>query len=111
MAECGWPSLRCEVLAGAPGECRLRVAGEVDLATAPQLAGFLSAQIARAAPGARVALDLARVGFFSAAGVRVLLDAVELAGCRGVALVVEPVSSSAALVIALCGIADAVGPG
>lgn len=62
----------------------LAVAGEVDLATAPQLdtalAGLLSA--ARA----RVVLDLSEVTFLASRGIAVLIDAHERAVDRGVEL-------------------------
>jgi anti-anti-sigma factor len=60
------------------------VAGEVDLATAPQLdaalAGLLSAD------RARVVLDLSEVTFLASRGIAVLIDAHELALDRGVEL-------------------------
>jgi anti-anti-sigma factor len=62
----------------------LAVAGEVDLATAPQLdaalAGLLSAD------RARVVLDLSEVTFLASRGIAVLIDAHERALDRGVEL-------------------------
>jgi anti-sigma B factor antagonist len=103
------PGLRCAAVTRGPGEWLLRVSGEVDLSTAPRLAAFLTEELGGAEPGGRVRLDLARVGFFSAAGLRVLVGATELARRRDVALVLGPLSSSAALILALCGVDHAVG--
>jgi anti-anti-sigma factor len=106
----GRGNLCCEVVAREPDGCLLRVTGEVDIATAPRLAGFLSAELAGTAPGTRVRLDLGRVGFFSAAGVRAVVAALDQARCRDVELVLAPVSSSAALVLALCDVGGAAEP-
>jgi anti-sigma B factor antagonist len=103
--------LTCRVVARTPDERVLRVIGEVDLATAPRLTGFLLEELAAAPPGSSVRVDLAGTGFFSAAGVRALVVAAELARRRGVALVVDPVSATAALVLAACGIGVAAGTG
>jgi anti-anti-sigma factor len=109
MAEPGPGELRCEVVARAPHECLLRVAGEVDLATAQGLADFMAVELARAAAGCRVVVDLSRIVFFSAAGVRALVTAAEHAGRRDVVLVPHPVSTAVAAVLELCGVGLAVG--
>lgn len=56
------------------GVVRLAVAGDVDLATAPQLRTTLLATIDSAEPAHGVELDLADTTFLDAVGVRVLLD-------------------------------------
>lgn len=58
----------------------VRVAGELDLATSPQLASHLSALIR---DGDAISLDLARVAFIDLAGLRVLLEARRDAHARG----------------------------
>jgi anti-anti-sigma factor len=60
------------------------VAGEVDLATAPQLDTALAGLLA--APGPRVVLDLSGVTFLASRGIAVLLDAHERAVEREVEL-------------------------
>jgi anti-anti-sigma factor len=111
MAETGPGELRCEVVARAPDECLLRVSGEVDLATVSGLLDFLDRELAQAAAGSRMVVDLSGIVFFSAAGVRALLTAAEHAGRREVVLVPHPVSAQAAAVLELCGIELAVGTG
>jgi anti-sigma B factor antagonist len=51
----------------------LEVAGEVDMATAPQLADALAVQLAR--PVSAVVVDLARVTFLGSSGLAVLVTA------------------------------------
>ena len=55
---------------GADGQRSLRVSGELDIATAPQLATALEGELR---PGTRVMLDLADLTFIHAAGLRVLV--------------------------------------
>ena len=57
----------------------LRLEGELDLASAPEL----SSAVQQACTGAAqpVVLDMAAVGFFDSTGVRTLLEAQHLAGC------------------------------
>jgi anti-sigma B factor antagonist len=69
------------------GELSLQVRGELDLATAPQLARCLR----ELQPNAdRVCLDLTGVSFLDLSGLRVLLDARRDAGERGAQLRVVP---------------------
>jgi anti-anti-sigma factor len=62
----------------AAGVTLLRLEGELDLATAPEL----STAVQQALEGARqpVVLDMAAVGFIDSTGVRTLLEAQHLAG-------------------------------
>ena len=71
--------------ATTPGGARVvAVAGEVDLATAPQLDAALAGLLPAA--GSRVVLDLSEVTFLASRGIAVLIDAYERAVERGVEL-------------------------
>lgn len=66
------------------GTCVVAVAGEVDLATAPQLDAALTGLLS--AGRERVVLDLSEVTFLASRGIAVLIDAHERAVDRGVEL-------------------------
>ncbi|KAA2257903.1 STAS domain-containing protein [Solihabitans fulvus] len=68
-----------------PSVAVVKVAGEVDMLTAPTLAACLLAGLARWTPR-RLVVDLRRVGFLSVAGLGVLIEANEQAGARHVEL-------------------------
>ena len=68
---------------GAP---RLAVSGELDMATAPQLAAAIARD--ERDVGAPPVLDLSRLAFMDVAGMRVLLDAARRAKRAGGGLVV-----------------------
>jgi anti-sigma B factor antagonist len=71
-----------------PGHVLITVAGEIDIATAPQLRDRLAAL---AASGRRLVVDLAQVSFLGAAGLDVLAAAARQARARGGGLgVVSP---------------------
>ncbi len=65
---------------------RLAVSGELDMATAPQLAAAIAGD--ERSRGAPPVLDLSRLSFMDVAGMRVLLDAARRAKRAGGALVV-----------------------
>jgi anti-anti-sigma factor len=65
----------------------LVLSGEIDLCSRPSLAELLDAAMDGSCPG--VELDLAKVSFINAAGLRVLCDAYHLGVRRGVALTVR----------------------
>ena len=65
---------------------RLAVTGELDMATAPQLAAAIAAR--ERAYGEPPVLDLSGLGFMDVAGMRVLLDAARRARRAGTHLVV-----------------------
>lgn len=65
---------------------RLAVSGELDMATAPQLAAVIASD--ERDEGAPPVLDLSRLAFMDVAGMRVLLDAARRAKRAGGALVV-----------------------
>ena len=68
------------------GTPRLAVAGELDMATAPQLAAAIARK--EREEGAPPVLDLTRLVFMDVAGMRVLLDAARRARRAGQLLVV-----------------------
>jgi len=78
-----------------PDAVVLEVDGEVDLCTAPPLAAALDEHL-RARPGV-LRIDLGKVRFLGAAGIRVLLRAQRHAEAAGVHLVVDPGGSRAAV--------------
>jgi anti-anti-sigma factor len=73
----------------------VEVAGDIDLRTASRLEDALGEQL-RARPGV-LRLDLGRVGFVGAAGLRVLRRAHQVADATGVHLIVDPGGSRAAV--------------
>lgn len=64
-------SVQVEELTGADGWALARVAGELDVATAPKLREQLLAGIAKHGP--RVVLDLSEVGFLDSTGLGVIV--------------------------------------
>ena len=68
---------------------RIAVAGEIDLATAPQLKAVLLAAIEQLTPPRAVKVDLTEVTFMDARGISVLLAVREAARRRGVGFTVQ----------------------
>jgi anti-anti-sigma factor len=93
----------CARVTGPDGEPRVRVVGEVDLASAPLLRRFLLDELGRVAPGDRFLVDLGGIDFFSAAGLHVLEDVAGVAGERGAVLVLQPLSATVGFVLSACG--------
>ncbi|MEV7097392.1 STAS domain-containing protein [Amycolatopsis sp. NPDC051045] len=79
----------------SPDAVVVEVTGEVDLCTAARLAALLDEHV-RARPGV-LRVDLGKVWFLGAAGIRVLLRAQGRAEAAGVHLVVDPGGSRAAI--------------
>jgi anti-anti-sigma factor len=79
----------------SPDAVVVEVTGEVDLCTAARLADLLDEHV-RARPGV-LRVDLGKVWFLGAAGIRVLLRAQGEADAAGVHLVVDPGGSRAAI--------------
>ena len=71
-----------------PGIERVSIAGEIDMATAPQITDAVQNAIATEA--AQVLLDLVEVTFLDSTGIRTLLFAHRDAGEQGVLLRVDP---------------------
>jgi anti-sigma B factor antagonist len=92
-------------LAGAPG---VRVRGEVDMATAAELAAALDAAI-RDTPGAFV-VDLSETAFMDSSGLNVLLRARALLGRADRALVLVCPPGPARRVLEVAGIVDLLAP-
>ena len=84
-----------------PGYAVITVAGEVDIATAPQLGHHLAAL---AGCGRPVIADLDQVGFIDAAGLRVLAAAARQAAGSGGSLHVVSGRSQVRRVFALTGL-------
>ncbi|MGW6267631.1 STAS domain-containing protein [Streptomyces sp. NPDC055060] len=91
-------------IARAHGRITIRVAGELDVASAPVLAREL--QRAVEMPECRVVLDLSRVTFCGTDGVTLLLEARQRAVAAGGSLVVERAHSAVLHPLRLCGDAD-----
>ncbi|MCO1657013.1 STAS domain-containing protein [Pseudonocardia humida] len=100
----------CERVSAEGDERRVRVVGEVDLASAPRLRSLLLDELERVG-GGRFVVDLGGIGFFSAAGLHVLEDVAAAADGCGAELVLRPLSSTVALVLSSCdGALAAHGP-
>jgi len=92
----------------ADGSCRVRVAGEVDIAVQAQLAAALHRAIFDHA-ARRILVDLANLQFIDAAGVRVLSNAAADATARGVTLVVRNCLPLVDTVLRVTGLAERLG--
>jgi anti-anti-sigma factor len=90
------------------GRCRdtvtLAVAGDLDLATAPGLAGHLD--VAGEGEARRVVLDLREMTFMDSSGVALLLRATRRAQAEGWELTIAGTPDQARYVIELCGLQD-----
>jgi anti-anti-sigma factor len=93
------------VVCDADSACLVAVAGELDLASAPELARSLY-PLAR--PGAVVTLDLQNLAFMDLAGVRALLDARRVASAAGSSLHILSAGEGATRVLELTGTLDLV---
>jgi len=82
----------------------LVIRGEVDLATYDEVSRLLHEHLEVADGDLRI--DLSEVTFFSAAGVRALLEAADVARRRGVALRIDRLSRSAVMVLSASGAWD-----
>ena len=82
----------------------LVIRGEVDLATYDEVSRLLHEHLDVADGDLRI--DLSEVTFFSAAGVRALLEAADVARRRGVVLRIDRLSRSAAMVLSASGAWD-----
>jgi anti-anti-sigma factor len=86
----------------------LAVSGEIDLASVLSFTALLQRHLDRARPGERLDVDLSRVVFFSAAGLRALLAAGAAARRSGCELRVAALSPAVDHVLGLTGTRDAV---
>jgi anti-sigma B factor antagonist len=92
--------IRC--VAGDAGQAVVTVEGQVDLATAPQLAQAL----AQAQDGTvtQIVIDLTAVDFLDSVGVRVLVEAAREADQAGVSLIVQGAAGWVARVLEITGV-------
>lgn len=83
---------------------RIAVAGEIDLATSPQLRVVMLAAIDAAMPSGDVTIDLAHVTFIDASGVGVLVTGREAARCRRVGFTVKNAQCGVQRVLDILGL-------
>jgi anti-anti-sigma factor len=89
---------------------RLRVLGELDLATTGPVRDRLFADLAALPPGATAVLDLRETGYLASAGVGMVLEAVARAGEAGVTLRVETQQGTPpARILAVAGLGEPAG--
>ena len=100
------PGAWFDVVEHEPSRYRVVVAGEIDIATAPALRGFLRTRLREVSEGAEVVVDLARVHLLAAAGLRVLLAAAAVARSRQVALRLHPLSPAVSTILDLTDTRD-----
>jgi anti-sigma B factor antagonist/stage II sporulation protein AA (anti-sigma F factor antagonist) len=86
------------------GEVIVRVIGELDMGTAPQLADVLRAAI-RSAGAGKIVVDLADLDFIDANGLTVLVDAHRRAGTLGRSLRAREPRGEVDMVLRLTGLA------
>lgn len=96
--------LHIQRVSGDTGQVVVVVAGQVDLATAPQLAEALA--LARRDCPAEVVADLTKVDFLDSVGVRVLVEAAREAGRQGSSLSVWGASGWVARVLEITGVEE-----
>jgi len=89
-------------------ECRVRIAGEIDLATIGALRTAFAEILEIWAPE-RLVLDLACVTFLSAAGVRVFVQVGNRMRRDGAMFAIDPVSPVADRVLQACGCGNLIG--
>jgi anti-sigma B factor antagonist len=102
------PGMRVEVTAAATAECRVRIVGEIDMATIGALRTAFAEILETCAPE-RLVVDLTRVTFLSAAGVRVFVQVGKRMRRDGAGFAIDPVSPVADRVLQACGCGELVG--
>jgi len=85
--------------------CRVAVAGDVDLLTAPRLPEEIAAVLSKNGIQG-VVLDLADVSFMDSSGLRALLQAQELTKERGTTFALSVPPGQVARLLELAGVAD-----
>ena len=83
----------------------VRLAGELDVATAPELARIV---LRHRAPNERVVLDLGELHFMDSTGLRILLKARRIAAEGGWVLVLRSVPPNIRRLLELAGVEDAI---
>ena len=102
------PGMRVEVTPSDTAECRVRVLGEIDMATIGALRTAIAEILETRAPE-RLVVDLSRVTFLSAGGVRVFVQVGNRMRRDGAEFAVDPISPVAARVLQACGCGGLVG--
>jgi len=100
------PGAWFDVVEHEPSRCQVVIAGEIDIATAPALRGFLRTRLREVTEGAEILVDLTRVHLLAAAGLRVLLGAAAVARTRRVAFRLHPLSPAVGTILDLTGTRD-----
>jgi anti-sigma B factor antagonist len=100
--------MRVAVTTSDTAECRVRIVGEIDMATIGALRTAFAEILEIWAPE-RLVVDLTRLTFLSAAGVRVFVQVGKRMRSDGAVFVLDPVSPVADRVIQACGCEDLVG--
>jgi anti-sigma B factor antagonist len=90
--------------AGRDGQAVVSAEGQVDLATAPELAGALAEAQGCGVNG--IVVDLTGVDFLDSAGVRVLVEAAREAAAADVALSVRGATGWVARVLEITGVEE-----
>jgi anti-anti-sigma factor len=85
----------------------IRVVGDLDLVTAPQLATHLRRRIESNTDGTAVVVDLGECGFLGSKGVAALMTAAEDAGARGCTFAVIGCRPIVMRVLDITGVRDA----
>ena len=96
--------LHIQRVGGGGGQVVVVVAGQVDLATAPQLAEALA--LARREAPQEIVADLTKVDFLDSVGVRVLVEAAREAGQQDSSLSVRGATGWVARVLEITGVED-----
>jgi anti-anti-sigma factor len=103
------PGMQVELTASDATECRIRIVGEIDMATIGALRTALTEIADAATSGCRLLVDVAGVTFLSAAGVRVLRQAGERVRSAGGVFAIDQPSPVVERVLQACGCDDVVG--
>jgi anti-anti-sigma factor len=104
------PGMHVDVATSDTAECRVRIVGEIDMATIGALRAAFAEIIEPSTPQ-RLVVDAAGVTFLSAAGVRLFLQLGSRMRANGSVFAIDPVSPVADRVIHACGCSDLVGAG
>jgi anti-anti-sigma factor len=93
-----------EVQLGTPAEGKIviGVVGEIDLATAPEVAGAVSEALATGTP--EIVVDLSQVSFLDSSGIRALVESHHAANEAGARLSVRGAQSWVAKVLNITGV-------
>lgn len=91
----------CSVVSSGPGTLRLVVRGEIDMVSSPAMRRVLESRLHEVPAGGEVVVDMAGVGFLSAAGLHDLVAVARAARERGVAVRLGPVSGLVERVLAV----------